>query len=314
MTEIVPLDEVSTINRGGVISIGNFDGVHRGHAALLKQVRRLADQMGGPALAIVLDPHPAAILRPSQLPARLSWIERRAERMATLGIDFLVVCKTTPEFLQLSAETFFESLVLDQLAAQAIVEGPNFFFGRDRGGNIEKLKQLCRHSQIDLAIVDPTTTGSEMISSTRIRNLLAESKVEQAADLLGCPHRIRGRVIAGAGRGRTIGFPTANLAEVDVVTPAHGVYGGLATWQGRRWQAAIHIGPSPTFETDGLSKIEVHLLDFSDNLYGQSLLVDFNLHVREIARFDSAPELTKQLTGDIQTIRSGLAPFRLHES
>ena len=314
MTQIVPLAQLSQATRGGVVSIGNFDGVHRGHASLLVEVRRLADQLSGPATAIVLDPHPAAILRPQQSPERLSWIERRAERMSALGIDYLVVCQTTAEFLGLSAEDFFQGLVIEQLSAQAVVEGPNFYFGRGRGGNVETLAQLCDDAGIQLSIVQPTTVDAEMISSTRIRKLLSEANVEQAARLLGAPHRIRGRVVRGASRGRTIGFPTANLAEVDVVVPALGVYGGFAYLDGKRLDAAIHIGPSPTFEIDGSSKIEVHLLDFDGDLYNQTLLVDFVAGVRDIARFDSAERLAEQLARDIHTIRSRLEPYRESES
>lgn len=270
----------------------------------------MADRVAGPAVAVVLDPHPAAILRPKQLPARLSWIGRRAELMSRLGIDYLVVCETTVEFLKLSAETFFESLVIDQLAARAVVEGPNFFFGRDRGGNVERLGEMCQANRIELSIVRPTTSDDEMISSTRIRKLLAASKVDEASRLLGSHHRIKGSVVHGAKRGRTIGFPTANLAEVDVVIPALGVYGGFAYHDGRRYEAAIHVGPSPTFETDGTSKIEVHLLDYDDDLYQQVLQVDFVVHVRDIAKFDSAHQLAEQLARDVTTIRSRLAPFR----
>ncbi len=296
--------------RGGVITIGNFDGVHLGHAALLGQVRQLANEMGVPAVAIVLDPHPAAILRPTKVPARLTWIERRAELMDPLGIDALVVCQTTVEFLKLTAAEFFQSLVIGRLGAAAMVEGPNFFFGRDRGGDIEVLKELCRSNAVDLRIVQPISVADQMISSTRIRSLLETGKVEEAARLLGAPHRLRGTVVSGARRGRQIGFPTANLTDIDVVVPAAGVYAGIATVNGNSCQAAVHIGPNPTFENDGAVKVEVHLLDYDGDLYGQLLQVDFITHVRDIARFDSADRLVQQLDRDIKTIRSSLASYR----
>jgi riboflavin kinase/FMN adenylyltransferase len=293
-----------------VITIGNFDGVHLGHAALLGQVRQLANEMGGPAVAIVLDPHPAAILRPTKVPASLTWIERRAELMDPLGIDALVVCQTTVEFLKLTAAEFFQSLVIGRLGAAAIVEGPNFFFGRDRGGDIEVLKELCRANEIDLRIVQPISVADQMISSTRIRSLLETGNVEEAARLLGGPHRLRGTVVSGARRGRQIGFPTANLTDIDVVVPAPGVYAGIATVNGNSCQAAVHIGPNPTFDNDGAVKVEVHLLDYDGDLYGQLLQVDFITHVRDIARFDSADRLVQQLDRDIKTIRSSLASDR----
>ncbi len=321
MTEIVPLTNVTpTLDpsvagrlesiQGGVITIGNFDGVHLGHAALLQQVRRLASELGGPAVAVVLDPHPASILRPDKAPTRLTWIERRGELMDRLGVDALVVCETTREFLRMTAGEFFNSLVIGHLDARAMVEGPNFYFGRDRGGDVAKLRQLCRSQQIDLRIVQPTMVDGDMISSTRIRGLLESGQVERAAELLGTPHRIRGKVAPGAQRGRQIGFPTANLTEIDVVVPAPGVYGGVATIGQSRHLAAVHIGPNPTFEHNGEAKVEVHLLDYRGDLYDQMLLVDVMINVRDIARFDSAEHLVEQLDQDIAMIRTRLTSPR----
>jgi len=301
--------EAGAIPREGVISIGNFDGVHRGHAALLRRVRTLADRLGGPAVAVVLDPHPAVILRPDRAPERLSWIECRAERMAACGIDLLVVCPTSRDFLSMSAEEFFHALVLDRLAARAIVEGPNFFFGRGRAGSVDTLKKLCAEHGVLAKIVDANDVGGEMISSTRIRELLLHGDVETAASLLGYPHRVRGRVVEGSRRGRTIGFPTANLDDVDGMLPCPGVYAGTADLEsGRTLAAAIHLGKNPTFESDGKPKLEIHLLDFDGDLYGTSLQVDFVCRVRDIARFESADQLASQLRQDIQTVRSKRLP------
>lgn len=319
VTEIIPLSNLAAGGpspsrlesiQGGVITIGNFDGVHLGHQTLLSRVRQLADKNGGPAVAVVLDPHPAAILRPTKVPARLTWIERRAELMRPLGIDALVVCETTPAFLQLTASEFFKSLVIDRLGASAMVEGPNFFFGRDRGGDTGVLTELCRASDVDFQIVDPTSAAGEMISSTRIRSFLELGKVDEAGQLLGGPHRLRGKVVRGASRGREIGFPTANLSEFDVVVPAPGVYGGHAIVDGATIQAAIHVGPNPTFDNDQSVKVEVHLLDYDGDLYDQQLQVDFVTRVRDIARFESAECLIRQLGQDIQSIRTSLASTR----
>ncbi len=310
MTQIIPLIDLSRSLElrsrvtGGVVSIGNFDGVHRGHATLLKNIRDLADKLAGPAIAVVLDPHPAAILRPDKMPPKLTWIERRAELMSRFGIDALVVCETTEEFLHLTATEFFEMLIVGQLDAEALVEGPNFFFGRNRGGDIALLAGLCDRHGIDLRIVEPTEVGSEMISSTRIRSLIRSGQVAEAAQLLGVAYRIRGRVTRGAARGRQIGFPTANLIDIDVMVPAVGVYAGTA-WMGEtKMQAAIHIGPNPTFESDQTVKVEVHLMDYDGDLYGRQLMVDFVARVRDIARFDSPDDLVAQLSSDIQTVRS----------
>ena len=296
--------------QGGVITIGNFDGVHRGHAELLGHVKRLADQMGGPAIAIVLDPHPATVLRPELAPERLTRIETRAELMDRMGIDALVVCATSRRFLSMSTDQFFDSLVKDRLQAKAIVEGPNFFFGRDRGGDVRVLAELCDAANIKLQIVKSMQVGRQMISSTRIRRLLIEGAVAEAAGLLGYPHRICGTVESGAKRGRQIGFPTANLSEIDVVVPGPGVYAGHVRIADQKHPAAIHIGPNPTFEPDGDSKVEVHVLDYDGDLYDQNVQVEFLHRVRDVAKFDSPDALVTQLQQDIADIRSALSqPF-----
>jgi riboflavin kinase/FMN adenylyltransferase len=305
--------------QGGVVSIGNFDGVHLGHRALLGNVQRIASELQAPTIVVVFDPHPAAILRPDFIPERLTWIERRAELLSELGIDCLLVIETTPEFLSLSAEAFFDALIVQQFKARAIVEGPNFFFGRDRQGNVDTLAELCQRNQIDFTIAEPTsditqpasdstqpaTQNAQLISSTRIRNLLKDAKLAQANEFLGTPYRIRGNVVKGQQRGRTIGFPTANLSDIEVVIPSQGVYGGYANVNDTRYRAAIHVGPNPTFEEMG-DKVEVHLLDFSGDLYGQTITVDFITAVRDIAKFDSADELVGQLHQDVTTIRRSI--------
>ncbi len=310
VTRIIRLSELSESPElrdhvtGGVVSIGNFDGVHRGHAALLDGTKALADQIGGPSVAVILDPHPAAILRPDKAPPKLTWIERRAELMSPLGVDALIVCETTREFLNLTAKEFFDLLVVGQLDAEGMVEGPNFFFGRDRGGDVKVLAELCGRHGIELQIADPTESGSQMISSTRIRRLLQEGLIADATELLGSNYRLRGTVATGAKRGREIGFPTANLTEIDVVVPAIGVYAGVATDGGKPHQAAIHIGPNPTFDDDQQVKVEIHLIDFDGDLYGHTLMVDFVARVRDIARFDSPENLVAQLNRDMESVRS----------
>ncbi len=322
MTAIVPLSLVTQVAAakekeqpwewesvcGGAITVGNFDGVHLGHADLLREVRRRADALRGPAVAVVLDPHPAAILRPESAPPRLTWLERRAERMSEFGIDAMVVCSTSLEFLSLTADAFFQSLVVERLKAREMVEGPNFYFGRNREGDVQKLRQLCESQQIGLRIIEPSESGGEMVSSTRIRALLESGVMAQAVKLLGAPYRIRGMVASGARRGRTLGFPTANLTDIDVMIPGPGVYGGYAVSGERMHMAAVHIGPNPTFESDESLKVEVHLLDYDGDLYGQTMLVDVVLRVRDIARFDSAQSLVGQLNRDVDFIRTCLTP------
>ncbi len=307
MTQLVTFNDLPESTGGGVISIGNFDGVHRGHAALLGRVCELARTIGGPSVAVVLDPHPVSLLRPDAAPQRLTTIGRRLERLTELGVDFLVVCSINREFLNLSAEQFFQSLVVEKLRAKGMVEGPNFFFGRNRGGNIESLQAFCDAAEIQCVIAGSIERDEEMISSTRIRNALMSGEIVQANELLGAPYQLEGVVGTGQKRGRKLGFPTANLDAIPTLVPKNGVYGGVTQVDGRLIPAAIHIGPNPTFESSDVRKVEVHLLDYSGDLYGQRLMVDFHTRVRDIARFDSPEQLKQQLAQDIQIVRDSLA-------
>jgi riboflavin kinase / FMN adenylyltransferase len=306
VTQLVTIDDLPASAGGGVISIGNFDGVHRGHAALLGRVCELARKLGGPSVAVILDPHPVSLLRPDVAPQRLTTIGRRLARLTELAVDFLVVCSIDRKFLNMSAEQFFQSLIVEKLRAKGIVEGPNFFFGHKRGGNVELLQAFCSAANIQCMIAGSIQRDEEMISSTRIRNALMSGDIALANELLGAPYQLEGIVGTGQQRGRKLGFPTANLDAIPTLVPKNGVYGGVTYIDGRVIPVAIHIGPNPTFETSDLCKVEVHLLDYSGDLYGQLLMVDFHTHVRDIARFDSPEQLAQQLTQDIQTIRDSL--------
>ncbi|OYP35774.1 bifunctional riboflavin kinase/FAD synthetase [Rhodopirellula sp. MGV] len=309
MTEIVSLADITATTipaalHGCVASIGNFDGVHRGHAQLLGQAKSLAGELNAATAACVFDPHPIAILRPDAAPKRLSTIDERARRMNRLGIDFLVVIQTTPELLSLSAEAFFESLLVNNLHARGMIEGANFCFGKGRRGNVDLLTELCAERGIQFRVAEMHCQDEDVISSTRIRETLAIGDVAAAASMLGVYHRVSGDVRHGDARGRTIGFPTANLLVQDVVTPAPGVYAGwgiLGDSEASKLPAAIHIGESPTFGSGAPEQIEVHLLNYNDDLYGRTLTVDFVERVRGVERFGSVEQLSHQLRQDIQT-------------
>jgi len=319
MTQLITLDELDTSPQkrerlsGGSVSIGNFDGVHWGHRDLLARTVAAARRIGGPALAVILDPHPATVLRPHSAPARLTTVDRRAELMGPLGIDFLVVCPATREFLHRTADEFFEFLILDRLSARAMVEGPNFFFGRDRGGDLNRLAKLCRQSDVALEIVQPRVEDERMISSSRIREAIAAGELQAAAAMLGTPYQLSGWVGAGEGRGRRIGFPTANLCRTETLVPGDGVYAATATLDEDEPSclAAVHIGPNPTFSEDRETKVEVHLLDYAGDLYDRRLSVQFREKIRDVQTFDGPDELVEQLRQDVQLVRDKLGnPFQ----
>ena len=291
----------------GAVSIGNFDGVHRGHARIVDQLLASAQQVGGPAVVFTFDPHPVRLLRPDLAPPPLTWTDRKAELLAELGVDAMIAYPTDEQLLSLTPEEFFDRIIRQQLDAQAMVEGPNFFFGRDRAGDIQKLRDLCQQAEIALQIVEPLQAGGadEFVSSSRIRKLVAAGDVDAAREMLTQPYRLRGMVTHGAARGGKIGFPTANIDAIDTIMPGMGVYAGRAhvTRDDSTWPAAINIGPSPTFGEDAV-RVEVHLIGFSGSLYGEPLEVDFLARLRDIHPFPSVIELQQQLARDVARAKS----------
>jgi riboflavin kinase / FMN adenylyltransferase len=293
------LADLPTAARNGAVSIGNFDGVHLGHAAIVRRLLERAEAVGGPAVVFTFDPHPVRLLRPDQCPPPLTWTERKAELLASLGVDWIVAYPTDESLLNLSAQQFFDQIIRGALAARAVVEGPNFYFGHNREGTIERLRELTAAAHITLDVVPPVEVDGAIVSSSRVRALIAAGQVDEAAKLLGTPYRIRGMVTHGAGRGAKIGFPTANLAAIETLLPAQGVYAGRAWAEGQSWPTAMNLGPSPTFD-DQRVRIEAHLIGRSEPLYGQPLEVDFLARLRDIRPFPSPEALTKQLADDVQ--------------
>jgi riboflavin kinase/FMN adenylyltransferase len=296
------LDELTAEHRGGAVSIGNFDGVHRGHARIVERLLAQAKRVSGPSVVFTFDPHPVRILRPEFCPPPLTWTERKAELLAELGVDEMIAYPTDEALLLLSPEEFFERIVRRALDARAMVEGPNFYFGRGRAGDIDLLGQLCDSAGVSLEVVQPFEFGGEYVSSSRARKLIAEGNVKESAAMLTRPYRIRGMVTHGAGRGAKIGFPTANVSAIDTLLPAPGVYAGRATAGTLSRPAAINIGPNPTFGEQGL-KVEAHLLDFHGPLYGEPIEVDFLARLRDIQKFSSIGELQEQLARDVERTR-----------
>lgn len=286
----------------GAVTIGNFDGVHRGHAALLAETRRLAQAVGGPAVAITFDPHPLQILRPEQFQPVLTTVADRAALLEAAGADHVIQLRTTAALLHLRAEEFFETVLRDHVAARAVIEGTNFGFGRDREGDVQTLARLCARAGMQLSIVPPVMHEGQPISSSRVRRALLQGAVGEATLLCGHPYFLRAKVGRGAGRGRTIGFPTANLEPLETLVPGDGVYAVRVHLGGEAWAGAANIGPNPTF-AEQQRKIEVHLIGFAGDLVGQSLRVDFIAWLRGTRPFASVAALVEQLHQDIDQAR-----------
>ncbi|MEX0795017.1 MAG: bifunctional riboflavin kinase/FAD synthetase [Pirellulaceae bacterium] len=309
------LDQLPANYRNGALAIGNFDGVHQGHAEIVQRVRQQADQLGGPAVIFTFDPHPVRILRPEMTPPPLTWTNRKVELLGALGIDAVIAYPTDRALLDLTPEEFFEQIVIQRIQANAMVEGPNFNFGRNRAGTIETLTKLCADHSVQLDILEPYRLPgeSEFVSSSRIRKLIAAGNVAEAGSMLTQPYRIRGMVTHGAGRGAKLGFPTANLEAVDTLIPALGVYAGVAHQGENAYAAAVHIGPNPTFG-ESIRKIEAHLLDFHDSIYGEPLELSFLERIRDVVTFSDTDQLKQQLAADLATTRNRFQQYRSHPS
>ncbi len=290
------------ICRGGAVTVGNFDGVHLGHASLVDTLCRKAQAVGGPAVVVTFDPHPLALLAPERFQPLLTTPADRAVRLAELGADVVVLLRTAPELLRVSADEFFARILRDGFQPRAVVEGFNFRFGHDRGGDTDTLATLCRAAGIDFTLVPPLELDGAPVSSSRVRSALLAGDVTEAARLMGRRYHLAGVVGTGQKRGRTLGFPTANLEQVQTLLPGDGVYAVRVSHDGQTFAGAANVGPNPTFG-ELARKLEVHLIDFSGDLYGESLGVAFLRRLRGTRPFAGPDDLVRQLRQDVEQAR-----------
>lgn len=299
--------EIARLPRGCALSIGNFDGVHQGHARIAGRLSSWSSQAGGPSVVLTFEPHPVRLLRPAQAPPPLTWTERKAELLGLLGVDYLIAWPTTPALLQMSCGEFFDEIIVSRVGASVVVEGPNFFFGRNREGDVEKLAGFCQSAGMAFEVVEPALDAGLPVSSTRIREAINRGEVDTACRLLTQPYRIRGLVVHGDGRGAGLGFPTANLSGIDTMIPGSGIYAGIArrpsSIKAQTHIAAIHVGPVPTFGVEQL-QVEVHVVDFCNTLYGEILEVDFLAKIRNVEKFDCVETLKHQMQIDVDQTRT----------
>jgi riboflavin kinase / FMN adenylyltransferase len=294
-----------------VITIGVFDGVHRGHQAIVAVAVDAAASAGLPLVAITFDPHPDEVVRPGSHPPVLTTARRQAELLAGLGVDAVCVLPFTLEFSRLSPDEFVRAVLVDRLQAVRVIVGDNFRFGHKAAGDVALLSELGAKYDFTAVGVPLLTDEGQTISSTTIRQQLAAGDVAGAAADLGRPHRVEGVVERGHRRGRGLGFPTANLALLPhTAVPADGVYAGWLTsldpdgQEEGRWPAAISIGTNPTF--DGRERtVEAYALDHDDlDLYGAHVAVDFTARLRGTVRFDSVEALIEQMHRDVADTRA----------
>ncbi len=301
--------------RACAVTIGAYDGVHTGHRLVIDRVKRVASEQGLASAVVTFDTHPAAVVRPESAPRLLTDLEQKLELLAGTAVDYALVVHFDHTRSEVSAEEFVRDVLVACLDTKAVVVGHDFHFGHKRLGNVPLLQDMGAELGFDVTGLRLFTggLGKEPVSSTRIRALLAEGSVGEAASLLGRPHQVRGFVAHGDKRGRQLGFPTANVAvPATIALPADGVYAG---WyqrpDGIRRPAALSLGRRPTFyEGAVMSLLEAYLLDFEGDLYDEEARVEFVAHLRSQSRFESAQALVDQMGRDVATTRRVLGEPR----
>jgi riboflavin kinase/FMN adenylyltransferase len=293
---------------GAAIAIGNFDGVHLGHRALIARARELAAANDALTVVLTFDPHPSALLAPARAPRLLTSIERRIELLAEAGVDAVVVEPFTHELAGIAPNAFVDDVVIFALRARAIVVGYDFSYGQGRTGTVEALRAHGIHAGIEVAVVPAVTVDGEIAASTKIRGHLRAGDLARAERMLGRPWDVDGVVVHGAERGRALGIPTANIVPEVELAVAPGIYAvTLASEGGPALPAVASLGTNPTFVEDGDLVLEVHVLDWTGDLYDRRVRTTFVARLRDEQKFDSVDALIAQIHRDIAQARAALA-------
>ena len=299
------LPSVPPERRPSAVALGVFDGVHLGHRAILGAAVAHARATGAPALACTFEPNPLEVLQPDRAPLPITTLDERLDLIAACGVDGTIVLTFTRELAAVEPEAFVKDVLVDRLAARQVVVGFNHRFGRAARGDAALLRELGARMGFNVDVVAPLTVDGVPVSSTAIRAALGRGDVDAAARMLGRPYTLPGTVVAGAGRGRTLGFPTANVAPGRPVLVAPGVYACTFEVGEQARRAVVNVGVRPTFGEATLA-VEAYLLDFSGDLYGQTVQLTFVSRVREERRFPTVDALRAQIADDVETARRRL--------
>ncbi len=301
--------------RGGVLTIGNFDGVHLGHRAIFRQVRERADALGVSALAMTFEPHPFKVLRPKQAPRLVTTLGQRLQLLDQAGMDAALVAPFTHKLARMPAEVFVREVLVDRLAVREVHIGTNFRFGAGREGTVDLLVAMGRELGFEADGIEPLTLDDEVVSSTRVRQAVAHGRVEEAWRLLDRPPAVDGSVFRGERLGRKLGFPTLNIAVENELFPAHGVYvtAVFIPSFSRAFASVTNVGVRPTVYENYSTTVESHLLDFTADVYHEQVRLFFLHRLREERVFPSTLALVAQIRQDVEATRTWLAAHPLED-
>ena len=290
-----------------VVTVGSFDGLHLGHRAVVDRVKEIANVRSRTSVVVTFDPHPRCVISPETAPKLLTTLEEKVSPLERMGVCCLAVVPFTDHIRQLDPKTFVDRFLLEYLDAETIVLGYDHGFGKDRSGDLGTVRRLSGKRGFEVVSVPPTLVQGEPVSSTRVRKHVELGEMEEAAQLLGEAYPVAGRVVPGDGRGKRIGFPTANLAVEDgKMLPPNGVYSGRVSEKGKLGKSAvINLGTRPTFEGE-TKRFEAHLLDYNGDLYGKRLSISLVSKLRDERKFEGVEELTMQISEDIVEARRRL--------
>jgi riboflavin kinase/FMN adenylyltransferase len=307
MAIIHTLDTLPGDIKNPVVTIGNFDGVHKGHQALFKKVIERATDIDGTSIIITFEPHPIKVMSPRKVRPLITILEQKKELVVGFGIDILLVIEFTLEFATISARDFVRDILIDRLGMKEIVVGYDYAFGHNREGNLELLREMGTQFHFTVHQIEPIYEGEVLVSSTSIRNLIIEGRVSEVNQLLGRCYQIRGEVIEGRNRGGPLlGYATANLRLADGLVPREGVYIVTMDRAGTLYQGLTNIGDNPTFKDSGLS-IETHILGLSENIVEEKIKLNFLARLRDEITFGSPEELSRQISQDIRRAKEFFA-------
>ena len=287
-----------------VVTLGNFDGVHLGHQKIFKRIKEEASRIHGEAIVITFDPHPLKVLSPERCPPLLTPFRKKMMLIEQSEIETVLCIEFSLPFAELSPLEFFKKIVVEKVKARKVIVGYNYHFGKKQSGDIETLKELAAPFQIGVEVIEPLKMGQAIVSSSKIRELIKHGKVAEASKYLGRDYLVMGKVIEGFKRGHGLGFPTANLELSEELYPQGGVYAAEVVWKNQRLKGLANIGTNPTFSptregTAPSLSLEVHILNFDREIYGDELQVHFKERIRDEIRFESTTQLIDQIKKDV---------------